>query len=140
MTCDNIYFYNYNSNNFTSFTNQYSSNPPGLSGVSINSTVDIAPLFDNANNQVGEIQFNNINIQYLTYPSLYNISEELIIQLNDGSSIFALNQYKTSTGFYVDGYKYIIPIVSCTGNIVTKKGYVVIDVVGDQRNVAIKLE
>jgi hypothetical protein len=140
MTCDNIYFYNYNKNDFISFTNKYSSNPPGLTGTSVNSTVDIAPLFDNNNQQVGKIQFNNINIQTITFPPLYNISEEIIIELNGGSSIFAVNQYKSNSGFYVDGDKYILPIVSCTGSIVTKRGYVVIDVIGDKRNVAIKLE
>lgn len=139
MTCEYIYFYNYNKNDFTSFTNQYSSNPPGLTGKSVNSTVDISPLFDSTNKQVGEIQFNNINIQTITFPPLYNISEEIIIELN-GSSIFAVNQYKSNNGFYVDGDKYILPIVSCTGSIVTKKGYVVIDVIGDKRNVTVKLE
>ena len=140
MTCENIYFYNYNKNYLSSFTNKYSSNPQGLTGTSVNSSVDIGPLFDNANKEVGKIQFNNINIQSITFPPLYNISEELIIELNDGASIFAVNQYKSNTGFYVDGEKYILPIVSCTGNIVTKKGYVVIDVIGDKRNVTVKLE
>ena len=70
----------------------------------------------------------------------WNISEEIILEFNDGSSIFAVNQYKSNTGFYVDGEKYILPIVSCTGNIVTKKGYIVIDVIGDKRNVTVKLE
>jgi hypothetical protein len=86
---------------------------------------------------VGKIQFNNINIQSITFPPLYNISEELIIELNDSSSIFAVNQYKSNTGFYVDGEKYILPIVSCTRNIVGKKGYVVIYVIGDKRNVTV---
>jgi hypothetical protein len=140
MTCEYIYFYNYNSNDLTSFTNQYISNPPGLTGTSVNSTVDIGPLFDNANKEVGKIQFNNINIQTITFPPLYNISEELIIKLNDGSSIFAVNQYKSNTSYYVDGEKYILPIVSCTGSIVGKKGYVVIDVIGDKRNITVKLE
>jgi len=139
MTCDNIYFYNYNRNDFTNFTNQYLSNPPGLTGTTVNSSVDIGPLFDNNNQQVGEIQFNNINIQSITFPPLYNISEEIILELN-GGSIFAVNQYKSNTDFYVDGEKYILPIVSCTGNIVGKKGYVVIDVVGDERNITVKLE
>ena len=140
MTCEYIYFYNYNKNDLTSFTNQYSSNPSGLTGTTVNSSVDIGPLFDNNNKEVGKIQFNNTNIQSITFPSLYNISEEIIIELNDGSSIFALNQYKSNTGFYVDGEKYILPIVSCTGNIVTKKGYVVIDVIGNKRNITVKLE
>jgi hypothetical protein len=140
MTHSNIYFYNYNNNDFTGFINQYSSNLPGLTGTTVNSSVDIGPLFDNTNKEVGKIQFNNINIQSITFPPLYNISEEIILELNDGSSIFALNNYKSTTGFYVDGEKYILPIVSCTGSIVTKKGYVVIDVVGDERNLTVKLE
>ena len=139
MTCNNIFFYNYNKNNLTSFTNQYISDPPGLTGKTVNSSVDISPLFDNTNKEVGKIQFNNTNIQTITFPSLYNISEEIIIELNCGS-IFLLNQYKSNTGFYVDGEKYILSIVSCTDNIITKKGYVVIDVIGDERNVTIKLE
>ena len=140
MTHSNIFFYNYNSNNLTGFINQYSSNPPGLTGTTVNSSVDIGPLFDNTNKEVGKIQFNNINIQSITFPSLYNICEEIILELDDGSSIFALNNYKSTTGFYVDGEKYILPIVSCTGNIVTKKGYVVIDIAGDERNLTVKLE
>ena len=127
-------------NDLTSFTNQYISNPQGLTGTSVNSTVDIGPLFDNANKEVGKIQFNNTNIQSITFPPLYNICEEIILELHGGSSIFALNQYKSNTGFYVDGEKYILPIVSCTGSIVGKKGYVVIDVIGDERNVTVKLE
>ena len=126
-------------NHLISFTNQYSSNLPGLTGTFVNSSVDIGPLLDNANKEVGKIQFNNINIQSITFPPLYNISEEIILELNDGSSIFAVNQYKSNTGFYVDGEKYILPIVSCTGNIVTKKGYIVIDVIGDKRNITVKL-
>ena len=139
MTCEHIYFYNYNRNDLTNFTNQYLSNPPGLTGTTVNSSVDIGPLFDNANKEVGKIQFNNINIKTITFPSLYNISEEIILELN-GGSIFAVNQYKSNTDFYVDGEKYILQIVSCTGNIVGKKGYVVIDVIGDERNVTVKLE
>lgn len=139
MTHEYIYFYNYNINDLISFTNKYSSNPPGLTGTSVNSSVDIGSLLDNANKEVGKIQFNNINIQSITFPPLYNISEEIILELNDGSSIFAVNQYKSNTGFYVDGEKYILPIISCTGSIVTKKGYIVIDVIGDKRNITVKL-
>ena len=67
MTHEYIYFYNYNINDLISFTNKYSSNPQGLTGTSVNSSVDIGPLFDNANKEVGKIQFNNTNIQTITF-------------------------------------------------------------------------
>ena len=36
--------------------------------------------------------------------------------------------------------KYIIKIVSCTGYNIDKYGFIVIDVLGDKRNITIKLE
>jgi hypothetical protein len=138
--CNTILFFNYNRNNFISFTNKYESNPPGRVGVSVTSNVYNGELSNNFNESVGKIQFNNIDINTLTYPSLYDVTEEIIIKLNDGSCIFALNNYKSENDSYVDGQKYIMPIVSCIGKFVGKKGYMVIDVVGDIRYITISLE
>ncbi len=135
----NINYYYYNKSDFVSFTNKYLPDQPGLVGSYVNSTVNITTLYNNSNINVGKIQFNIINIVSSTYPTLYNVSEEIIVQLSNGSSIFGLNQYTSSDGSYVDGEKYIIKIVSCTGYNIGKNGYIVIDVYGDKRNIAIKL-
>jgi choloylglycine hydrolase len=135
-----INFYYYNISNILTFTNKYVSDQSGIGGPSVNSTVNITTLYNNFNIDVGKIQFNIVNIVSITYPSLYNVSEEIIIQLNNGSSIFALNQYTSSDGSYIDGEKYIIKIVSCTGYNIDKYGFIVIDVLGDKRNITIKLE
>jgi hypothetical protein len=138
--CNTILFLNYYRSNLSTYINQYTSYPPGRVGISVVSNVNIGELFNNFNENIGKIQFNNIDISTLTYPPLYDISEEIIIKLNDGSSIFALYNYKSNDSYYENGQKYIIPIVSCTGNFVGKKGYIVIDIVDDIRYITISLD
>jgi hypothetical protein len=136
-----ISIYQYNKNDFTSFENKYASVLPGLVGVTVNELVDFAPLLDIDGNIVGRIKFNSIVNSTVTFPSISNVTENISIILDEGTTIFTLNNYNGENGsFYENGSKFILSIISCTGSNVTKKGYVVIDVFEEIRNVYVKLE
>ena len=136
-----VSIYKYNKDEFTSFGTNYTSIPPGLVGITVSESVDIAPLLDMDDNTIGKIQFNSIVNTTVTYPSISNVTENIAIILNEGTTIFTINNYTGMDGScYEPGDKFILPIISCTGKDVTKKGYVVIDVFENTRNVYVKLE
>lgn len=137
-----VSIYQYNKNDFTSFENKYTSVSPGLVGVTVNELVEFAPLLDIDGNVVGKIQFNFIVNRTVTFPSISNVTENISIVLDEGTTIFTLNNYTTKqNGYgYEPGSKFILSIIACTGSNVTKKGYVVIDVFEETRNVYVKLE
>ena len=139
MTQEILLTYYYDTSNIQEFSIDYKSTQSVL-GVRVNETIDFGPLYDLSNNlDIGKIQFNNINRVYLTYPTLYNITENIQIQIGDNTSISFINYYKSDNQYYPNGSKYIIPIISCTGLYVGKKGYVVIDVIDKRRILTIKL-
>jgi len=136
-----ISIYQYNKNDFTTFEKNYTSVPSGLVGVTVNESVDFTTLFDINGNAVGRIQFNSIVNSTVTFPSISNVTENISIILDEGTTIFTLNNYNGENGsFYENGSKFILSIISCTGSNITKKGYVVIDVFENTRNVYVKLE
>ena len=131
----------YTSSSLISFTSDYQSAIPGFAGTFVNETVDFGTLFDvETGDSLGTIQFNNINRSTSTFPASYNVTENISIQLNGNTAIFALNYYKSTSAKYVNGEKYIIPIISATGDFVGKKGYIVIDAFVDRRLVTISLD
>jgi len=136
-----VNIYQYNKNDFTTFKNTYTSDPPGLVGVTVNELIDFTPLLDIYGNVVGRIQFDSIVNSTVTFPSISNVTENISIILNEGTTIFTLNNYQTQDdSYYESGSKFILSIIACTGSNVTKKGYVVIDVFENIRNVYVKLE
>jgi hypothetical protein len=139
MSFNKILFCNYNIKNSVNFENKYTSVPSGLTGSSVYSSVSVVPLYDAFDVEIGQIQFNCIKFVKSTFPALYNVTEEVIIELSNNTAIIANNYFKSNTGNYVDGAKYIIPIVSCVGTLVGGTGYIVIDVNGDNRAITIGL-
>ena len=141
MPFNKILFAGYNVKNSVNFQNNYSSVPSDRIGSSVNNFVSITPLYDAFDVQIGQIQFNSVKFYKSTYPVLYNVCEEIIIQLDNGSVIFANNYYKSNTETYPDGSKQIVPITSCIGSLdyVGRDGYIVIDVNGDNHAIAIGL-
>ena len=137
-----VSIYQYNKNDFRTFENKYTSVPPGLVGLTVNELVEFTPLLDINNNVVGRIQFDFIVNSTVTFPSISNVIENISIILDEDTTIFTLNNYTTKqNGYgYESGSKFILPIIACTGKNVTKKGYVVIDVFEETRNVYVKLE
>jgi hypothetical protein len=131
--------YSYNTKNVISYSIQIPSTQSFV-GTSVNESVDFAPLYDSSNNSVGTIQFNNINRQTVTLNPLYTVTENICIQLDKNTAIFFSDYYKSTSEYYENNSKIIIPIISCTGKYVGKKGYVVIDVVNDTRFIYIKLD
>lgn len=131
--------YSYNTKNVISYSIQIPSSQSFV-GTSVNESVDFAPLYDSSNNSVGTIQFNNINRQTVTLNPLYTVTENICIQLDKNTAIFFSDYYKSTSEYYENNSKIIIPIISCTGKYVGKKGYVVIDVVNDTRFIYIKLD
>jgi hypothetical protein len=134
-----LLFFYYNSSDVQEFKQQFNSNPPIL-GVSVYETIDYSPLYNNDNVNIGNIQFNNINKEYITYPSFYNITENIQIQLDGNTSISCINYFKGNTIYYPTGSKYILPIISCTGIYAGKSGFLVIDALDGKRLITIKLE
>lgn len=136
-----ISIYQYNKNDFRTFENKYTSVPSGLVGVTVNELVEFAPLLDINGNVVGKIQFNSIVNSTVTFPSISNVTENISFVLNEGTTIFTLNNYNGNNGsFYESGSKFILSIIACTGKNVTKRGYIVIDVFEETRNIYVKLE
>ena len=131
--------YSYNTKNVISYSIQIPSSQSFV-GTSVNESVDFAPLYDSSNNSVGTIQFNNINRQTVTLNPLYTVTENICIQLDKNTAIFFSDYYKSTSEYYENNSKIIIPIISCTGEYVGKKGYVVIDVINDTRFIYIKLD
>lgn len=131
--------YSYNTKNVISYSIQIPSSQSFV-GTSVNESVDFAPLYDSSNNSVGTIQFNNINRQTVTLNPLYTVTENICIQLDKNTAIFFSDYYKSTSEYYENNSKIINPIISCTGEYVGKKGYVVIDVINDTRFIYIKLD
>jgi len=117
-------------------------NSDNKSGV--NQTVDRIPLYNDCScKRIGTIQFNSIEYnKKRCHDNLYNITENISIQFDDcnETQIFAENFYRSNTNYYKDHSKYTIKIISCTGDLVEKTGYIVIDVVGNKRYVYIKFD
>ena len=125
----------YKTNGVVTFNNPYTPDKQLLSGISVNETVDFVELYDvYTNEEIGKIQFNNINKKTLGNPISYVVTENISIQLND-SSLFASNYY-----YYPTGSKYIISIASGSGDFATKKGFIVIDALENKRLVTIVLD
>jgi len=116
------------------FENNYTSS---IVGTKVLGTCDFAELYGE---NTRKIIFNNTNIQTITYPSIYNVIENITIQFNDGSAIFASNTYISNNEYYEVGSKIIIPTTSCIGKFIGKSGYIVIDVEKDIRKITIVLE
>ena len=72
-------------------------------------------------------------------PNSYVVVESISIQLNNDTSLFASNYYKSDSDFYPSGTKYIISINSGTGDFLNKTGFIVIDVQENERLVTIGL-
>lgn len=131
----------YKTNGVVTFNNPYTPDKQLLSGISVNETVDFVELYDvYTNEEIGKIQFNNINKKTLGNPISYVVTENISIQLND-SSLFASNYYKSiNNNYYPTGSKYIISIASGSGDFATKKGFIVIDALENKRLVTIVLD
>lgn len=127
----------YNKDDLTSYENLFEST---TLGNSVTQNIDFGNIFTTYNNEnIGNIQFNNINIETLTYPPLYNVTENISIQFNDGSAIFGVNYYKSNTQYYKENSKIIVPTTSCIGKYIGKSGYIVIDVKESLRYITIVL-
>ena len=104
--------YYYNLSDIIQFKEQYLSENM-IVGVSVYETFDFGTLYNIDNNDnSANIQFNNFNRKYITYPSIYKITENIQIQMDDDTSISLINYYKSNTGYYPPGTKYILPIIS----------------------------
>lgn len=139
--CKSIFIFGkYELNNGLSFQLNYESVPEGLTGTSLVQSSFIRTLLDENNLEIGTIKFINNNEIVLTNPSQYYIIENITIHLTSNSTIYANNYFAAKQQSYNVGDKMIIPITSCTGNYVGKKGYIVIDVYENTRYVAIRLD
>jgi hypothetical protein len=115
----------YNKNQIINFNNNYLPNPP-LVGTSVDETVDFTTLYNVVTNEsIGTIQFNNINKKILGNPNSYIVVESISIQLNNNTSLFASNYYKSDSDFYPSGTKYIISITSATGDFLNKTDVII---------------
>jgi hypothetical protein len=136
-------FTKYKLNESLSFVSNYQPVNEGFVGTSVSQYCHIVPLLDhnNGNIVIGKIQFINTCQSVSTYPSQFFIEESIMMHFNDGSSIFASNYYeKTGEMHYKTGDKIILPIVSSIGRDVGKKGYIVIDVHENIRDITIRLD
>ena len=139
--CKSIFIFGkYELNGGLSFQLNYESVPEGLAGTSSIQSSFIRTLLDENNLEIGTIKFINNNEIVLTNPSQYYIIEKITIHLNSNSTIYANNYFAAKQQSYNIGDKMIIPITSCTGKYVGKKGYIVIDVTENTRYVAIRLD
>lgn len=137
-----IFIYaNYELNSGLSFELNYNSVPSGILGTSLTQKGFIIPLINSIDNlEIGKIEFIN-NVQFVsTYPAQYNIIEYITIRLNNNSSIFATNYFSANENNYTTGDKIIMEIVSCTGDYIGNKGYIVIDVYENRRDVTIRID
>ena len=139
--CNDIFIFGkYELNDGTTFELNYQSVPQGLSGTYVTQNNYIIPflsVYDNS--QIGTIRFINNTQNVLIYPSQYNIIENITINLYTNSTIFCNNYFEAKQQSYNAGDKLIIPITSCIGNYVGKKGYIVIDASENTRYVTISL-
>lgn len=139
-----MYLYlHYYKNESIDYQINYNTILENILGSSQNSTITYLPLYSGYENKdvlFGKIQFNNTNNIKTTYPPQYTIVENIIIELDDKTAIFTSNYYTSKSTFYEPNTKYILPIISCTGNFVGKKGYVVIEAFEDKREITISLE
>lgn len=110
----------------------------------VSQSLDRLPLYNNCScKKIGSIQFNNINYRKKECDhSLYEITENISIQFDDcnQTQIFAENFYRSKNDYYEDGSKQIMQIISCTGDFLGKKGFIVIDVTENKRIVYIKFD
>lgn len=137
-----IYFFlHYNYENIVSYSINYQ-NKDNMIGTNAIQTFDAIPLFDEYEENVGTINFINTNKSITTFPPQYKVIENITININHNieTTIFASNYYESQTEYYPNGSKQIIPIISCTGDYVGRSGYVVIDVIGVNRNVTIRID
>jgi hypothetical protein len=140
MCNDILIFGKYELNDGTTFELNYQSVPEGLAGTSETQKSYIIPflnIYDNS--QIGTIRFINNTQSILTFPSQYNIIENITINLDANNSIFANNYFSAMQESYNTGDKIIIPTTSCIGDYVGKKGYIVIDATENTRYVTIRL-
>jgi hypothetical protein len=91
-------------------------------------------------NKNATIQFNNIKLHYDT-KSYWDVTEQICIQFDDNSSLFALNYYRSSQedGTYENNKKYIFNIISGTGKFVNSKGTIKIVPDNNFRKLTIKI-
>jgi len=137
-----IFIYaNYELNGGITFELNYNSVPNGLLGTSLTQNGYIIPFINSIDNlEIGKIEFIN-NTQFVsTYPTQYNIIEYITIRLNNNSSIFATNYFSANENHYTVGDKIIMEIISCTGEYIGNKGYIVIDVHENRRDVTIRID
>ena len=131
----------YDHNNGIVFGLNYKSIPEGLTGVSVNQIyydVQLLSVYDNS--KIGTIKFIDTIQKEVTNEKTYYVIENITINIDLGGTIYANNYYSGKSYSYTPGDKIIIPITSCTGNFVGKKGYIVIDVTENIRYVTIRLD
>ncbi len=133
-----VIFGTYDKKDFSESILEYQS----LIGTKATRILDVAQLYDFNNNLIGNIQFDSIIRSTLTLDPIYHVTENIAVILNDGTTVFTINQFEGLEGsFYPVGSKYILPIFETLGPTnVGKRGYLVIDVFENTRNVYIKLE
>lgn len=129
----------YNTSDILSFQNNYESTLSNFVGTSVKEDISIANLYNGDSTPNGNIQFNNINVTRSTFPAIYKVTESISFQFDENTQIFISNYYQSNTDYYPTGSKYIIPIISCTGKYLGRKGYVVIDAESDKRYITIGL-
>jgi hypothetical protein len=129
----------YDKTKFNHFTEIYKKANTNNINCSEFSLVGICDLKTNTDTNA-TIQFNNIKLHYDT--ELYwVVSEQISIQFDDNSALFALNYYKSSQldGTYENDKKYIFNIISGSGKFVNSKGTIKITPDGNFRKLTIKI-
>ncbi len=136
-------FTKYKLNDSSSFVMNYQSvDGNGFVGTSVSQYCYIVPLLDhnNGNIVIGKIQFINTCESRSTYPPQYFIEESIMLHLNDGNTFFTSNYFEANAMHYNVGDKIILPIVQSIGRDVGKKGYIVIDVHENIRDITIRID
>ena len=103
--------------------------------------IGLCPLYSESTTVYKKIQFNTIKVKSFDSESYFNVTENICLQFSNNNSLFGLNYYKSNVfdGSYENNAKYIFEIISGTGIYLGATGYIVIDVIGDRRNVTIKI-
>jgi len=141
--CDDLLILGkYDDSSGSVFILNYNSIPEGLSGTELSQVYYNVPLlsvYDNS--EIGTVKFIDNTETTLTNPKKYSIIENITININNYGTVYGNNYFVNEGSYdYNIGDKLIIPITSCTGTFVGKKGYIVIDVTKDTRYITIRLD
>lgn len=131
----------YKKSEFVKFVDEYdpaSYNPNDNKAFEL---IGYCPLYSKSSTIYKKIQFNTVKINSPYGNPLFDVTENICLQFSDNNSLFALNYYKSNVcdGSYENYGKYIFEIISGTGIYIGSSGYIVIDVIGDKREVTIKI-